>query len=110
MEIVTTYDRSALIERAIANLRAKLARGVFAVALVCAIFLLAPALGGGDRRAAAGRGIAFVVMRWQGINANIMSLGGIAIAIGAMVDAAVVMIENAHKQIESWQHAPPGNG
>ena len=52
--------------------------------------------------------IAFLVMRWQGINANIMSLGGIAIAIGAMVDAAVVMIENAHKKIEAWQHAHPG--
>ena len=51
--------------------------------------------------------IAFLVMRWQGINANIMSLGGIAIAIGAMVDAAVVMIENAHKKIEAWQHAHP---
>jgi Cu(I)/Ag(I) efflux system membrane protein CusA/SilA len=51
---------------------------------------------------------AFLVMRWQGINANIMSLGGIAIAVGAMVDAAVVMIENAHKKIEAWQHANPG--
>ena len=51
---------------------------------------------------------AFLVMRWQGINANIMSLGGIAIAIGAMVDAAVVMIENAHRKIEAWQHARPG--
>ena len=52
--------------------------------------------------------VAFLVMHHQGINANIMSLGGIAIAIGAMVDAAVVMIENAHKQIEAWQHAQPG--
>ncbi len=51
---------------------------------------------------------AFLVMRWQGINANIMSLGGIAIAIGAMVDGAVVMIENAHRKIEAWQHAQPG--
>jgi Cu(I)/Ag(I) efflux system membrane protein CusA/SilA len=51
---------------------------------------------------------AFLVMRYQGINANIMSLGGIAIAIGAMVDAAVVMIENAHKKLEAWQHAHPG--
>ena len=50
---------------------------------------------------------AFIVMRWQGINANIMSLGGIAIAIGAMVDAAIVMIENAHKKLEAWQHAHP---
>ena len=52
--------------------------------------------------------VAFIVMHYQGINANIMSLGGIAIAIGAMVDAAIVMIENAHKQLEAWQHAHPG--
>lgn len=52
--------------------------------------------------------IAFIVMRYQGINANIMSLGGIAIAIGAMVDAAVVMIENAHKKVEAWHVANPG--
>jgi Cu(I)/Ag(I) efflux system membrane protein CusA/SilA len=51
---------------------------------------------------------AFSVMNWQGVNANIMSLGGIAIAIGAMVDAAVVMIENAHKHVEAWNHANPG--
>ena len=51
--------------------------------------------------------IAFIVMHYQGINANIMSLGGIAIAIGAMVDAAIVMIENAHKHIERWQHEHP---
>ncbi len=51
---------------------------------------------------------AFTVMNWQGVNANIMSLGGIAIAIGAMVDAAVVMIENAHKHVEAWKHANPG--
>ena len=52
--------------------------------------------------------MAFIVMHYQGVNANIMSLGGIAIAIGAMVDAAVVMIENAHKHIEAWHHAHPG--
>ena len=52
--------------------------------------------------------VAFIVMRLQGVNANIMSLGGIAIAIGAMVDAAVVMIENAHKRIERWEHEHPG--
>src|SRR5581483_3609703 len=51
---------------------------------------------------------AFIVMVYQGVNANIMSLGGIAIAIGAMVDAAVVMIENAHKKLEAWQHEHPG--
>ena len=52
--------------------------------------------------------MAFIVMHYQGVNANIMSLGGIAIAIGAMVDAAVVMIENAHKHLEAWHHAHPG--
>ena len=108
VEIVTTYDRSALIERAIHNLSYKLVEEFVVVALVCAIFLW-------HLRSAAvaiialplGVMIAFLVMRWQGINANIMSLGGIAIAIGAMIDAAVVMIENAHKKIEAWQHAHP---
>ncbi len=52
--------------------------------------------------------VAFIVMHYQGVNANIMSLGGIAIAIGAMVDAAVVMIENAHKHLERWRHAHAG--
>ncbi|HPO17719.1 MAG TPA: efflux RND transporter permease subunit [Rubrivivax sp.] len=108
VEIVTTYDRSALIERAIHNLSFKLVEEFIVVALVCAIFLW-------HLRSSAvaiialplGVMVAFLVMRWQGINANIMSLGGIAIAIGAMIDAAVVMIENAHKKIEAWQHAHP---
>jgi Cu(I)/Ag(I) efflux system membrane protein CusA/SilA len=108
VQIVTTYDRSALIERAIHNLSFKLLEEFIVVALVCVVFLW-------HLRSAAvaiialplGVMIAFLVMRWQGINANIMSLGGIAIAIGAMVDAAVVMIENAHKKIEAWQHANP---
>ena len=109
VQIVTTYDRSALIQRAIDNLTRKLIEEFIVVALVCALFLW-------HLRSAAvaiialplGVMAAFVVMRWQGINANIMSLGGIAIAIGAMVDAAVVMIENAHKKIEAWQQAHPG--
>jgi Cu(I)/Ag(I) efflux system membrane protein CusA/SilA len=109
VEIVTTYDRSSLIERAIHNLRNKLVEEFLVVALVCAVFLW-------HWRSSLvaivslplGVLIAFIVMHWQGINANIMSLGGIAIAIGAMVDAAVVMIENAHKKIEAWQHAHPG--
>ena len=108
VEVVTTYDRSALIERAIDNLSAKLLEEFVVVALVCVLFL-------GHLRSALvaiislplGIVAAFVVMRYQGINANIMSLGGIAIAIGAMVDAAVVMIENAHKKLEAWQHAHP---
>ena len=109
VEVVTTYDRSALIERAIDNLSAKLIEEFIVVAAVCAIFLwhLRSAL---VAIIALPLGVmaAFLIMRWQGINANIMSLGGIAIAIGAMVDAAVVMIENAHKKLEAWQHAHPG--
>src|SRR5262249_40895584 len=109
VEIVETYDRSGLIERAGRNLREKLFEEFAVVAVVCAVFLL-------HLRSAfvaivtlpLGVLVAFVVMLYQGVNANIMSLGGIAIAIGAMVDAAVVMIENAHKKIEAWSHAHAG--
>jgi copper/silver efflux system protein len=103
VEIVTTYDRSALIDRAIDNLSQKLVEEFIVVALVCALFLwhLRSSLVA-IISLPLGVLIAFIVMRQQGINANIMSLGGIAIAVGAMVDAAVVMIENAHKHIEAW--------
>jgi Cu(I)/Ag(I) efflux system membrane protein CusA/SilA len=109
VEVVTTYDRSQLIDRAIANLTQKLAEEFIVVALVCGLFLW-------HARSALvailtlplGVLAAFLVMRGQGVNANIMSLGGIAIAIGAMVDAAVVMIENAHKHLERWAHDHPG--
>jgi Cu(I)/Ag(I) efflux system membrane protein CusA/SilA len=109
VEMVTTYDRSQLIDRAIANLTQKLAEEFVVVALVCALFLW-------HARSALvavitlplGVLFAFLVMRAQGVNANIMSLGGIAIAIGAMVDAAVVMIENAHKRLERWADEHPG--
>ena len=108
VEIVPVYDRSKLIDRAVENLTHKLVEEFIVVALVCALFLwhLRSAL---VAIIALPLGVlfAFVVMRYQGINANIMSLGGIAIAIGAMVDAAVVMIENAHKKLEAWQHAHP---
>jgi Cu(I)/Ag(I) efflux system membrane protein CusA/SilA len=108
VEIVPVYDRSKLIDRAVDNLTHKLVEEFIVVALVCALFLwhLRSAL---VAIIALPLGVlfAFVVMRYQGINANIMSLGGIAIAIGAMVDAAVVMIENAHKKLEAWQHAHP---
>jgi copper/silver efflux system protein len=108
VEVITTYDRSALIERAVKNLSEKLLEEFIVVAAVCVIFLwhLRSALVA-IIALPLGVLIAFLVMRYQGINANIMSLGGIAIAIGAMVDAAVVMIENAHKKIEAWQHAHP---
>ncbi|WP_407728795.1 efflux RND transporter permease subunit [Pseudomonas helleri] len=109
VEIVTTYDRSQLIDRAVDNLSHKLLEEFLVVALVCGVFLwhLRSSLVA-IISLPVGVLMAFIVMRYQGINANIMSLGGIAIAIGAMVDAAVVMIENAHKKIEAWHHAHPG--
>ena len=108
VEIVTTYDRSGLIDRAVENLTGKLFEEFLIVAFVCGLFLW-------HARSALvailtlplGILIAFIVMRVQGLNANILSLGGIAIAIGAMVDAAVVMIENAHKHLERWSHDNP---
>lgn len=105
VEIIETYDRSALIERAVNNLEDKLLEEFIVVALVCLVFLF-------HLRSAfvaivtlpLGILASFIVMQHQGINANIMSLGGIAIAIGAMVDAAIVMIENAHKHLERYRH------
>ena len=101
VEILVTYDRSELILAAVDNLRIKLIEELIVVALVCLVFLF-------HLRSAfvaivslpLGILIAFIIMNAQGINANIMSLGGIAIAIGTMVDAAIVMIENAHKHLE----------
>jgi copper/silver efflux system protein len=108
VEIIPTYDRSNLIQRAVTNLQEKLVEEFIVVALVCALFLfhLRSAL---VAIVSLPLGIlaAFIVMHYQGVNANIMSLGGIAIAVGAMVDAAVVMIENAHKHIEAWNHQHP---
>ena len=109
VEIVTTYDRSKLIDRAVKNLTHKLIEEFVVVALVCALFLW-------HVRSSLvaivslplGVLMAFIAMRYQGVNANIMSLGGIAIAIGAMVDAAIVMIENAHKHVEAWKREHPG--
>ncbi|EIT67768.1 MULTISPECIES: efflux RND transporter permease subunit [Hydrocarboniphaga] len=109
VEVVETYDRSALIDRAVENLSHKLLEEFLVVALVCALFLwhLRSALVA-IITLPIGILAAFIVMHAQGINANIMSLGGIAIAVGAMVDAAVVMIENAHKKLEQWRHAHEG--
>ncbi|KVU86260.1 efflux RND transporter permease subunit [Burkholderia ubonensis] len=108
VEVVTTYDRSQLIERAVDNLTDKLVEEFVIVGLVCAVFLF-------HLRSAfvailslpLGVLAEFIVMRYQGVNANLMSLGGIAIAIGAMIDAAIVMIENAHKHLEAFEHAHP---
>ncbi|HEX7915250.1 efflux RND transporter permease subunit [Rudaea sp.] len=108
VEIVETYDRSQLIGRAIDNLRGKLIEEFLVVALVCAAFLfhLRSAL---VAIVALPLGVlaALIAMHLQGLNANILSLGGIAIAIGAMVDAAIVIIENAHKHLEAWRHEHP---
>ena len=103
VEIVPVYDRGALIERAVDNLKEKLLEEFLVVSLVCVVFLM-------HARSALvailtlpiGVLVAFIVMRYQGITANIMSLGGIAITIGAMVDGAIVMIENAHKHLEAF--------
>ncbi len=109
VEVVTTYDRSSLIDRAITNLSEKLIEEFVVVILVCTLFLwhLRSALVA-IIMLPVGVLAAFAVMQAQGLNANIMSLGGIAIAIGAMVDAGVVMIENAHKKLEAWRHAHEG--
>ena len=101
VEIVTVYDRAPLIERAVTNLRSTLLLQAAIVALICFVFLL-------HLRSALvaiivlplGILFSFSVMFFQGINANIMSLGGIAIAIGTMIDAGIVMVENAHKHLE----------
>ena len=105
VEVVPTYDRSLLIDRAVENLSHKLLEEFLVVTLVCAIFLF-------HLRSAfvavvtlpVGVLAAFIVMHWQGVSANILSLGGIAIALGAMVDASIVLIENAHKHLEEFEH------
>ncbi len=108
VEIVEVYDRSGLIERAVDTLQEKLIEEIAIVALVCVVFLfhLRSALVAILTLLLAVL-VSFIIMYHQGINANIMSLGGIAIAIGAMVDAAVVMIENAHKHLERDEGVKP---
>ena len=109
VEIVPTYDRSQLIDAAVSNLWSKLFEEFLVVTLVCVLFL-------GHLRSALvavitlplGVLVAFIALHLQGVTANLMSLGGIAIAIGAMVDAAIVMIENAHKHLEHWRDANDG--
>ncbi|MDQ6966172.1 MAG: efflux RND transporter permease subunit, partial [Mariprofundaceae bacterium] len=105
VEIVPTYDRGGLIERAVENLKDKLFEEFLVISLVCMLFLM-------HARSALvaiitlplGVLIAFMLMQWQGLAANIMSLGGIAITLGAMVDGAIVLIENAHKHLELALH------
>src|SRR6195952_1407909 len=105
VEVVETYDRSKLIDRAVDNLRHKLLEEFIAVALVCSLFLF-------HLRSALVAVItlpvalltAFIVMRWQGLSANILSLGGIALAIGAALDAQVILVENVHRKLEAFEH------
>jgi Cu(I)/Ag(I) efflux system membrane protein CusA/SilA len=105
VELVTTYDRSELIRAAIGTLRRTLVEEMIVVSLVILVFLmharsaLIPIL-----TIPIGVAVAFVPMLYQGLNANIMSLGGLAVAIGAMVDAAIIVVENAHKRLEAWEH------
>ena len=111
VEVVTTYDRSELIKASIATLRHTLIEELVVVALVILVFLL-------DVRSTlvpvlmlpVAVLLAFIPMRWLGVGSNIMSLGGIAIAIGAMVDAAIIVVENVHKHLEAWERdGRPGN-
>ncbi len=111
IEIVPVYDRSSLIQRAIATLKEKLIEEIIIVSLVCILFLF-------HLRSALvaililpiAILLSFIPMYYMRLTSNIMSLGGIAIAIGAMVDAAIIMIENAHKHLERWEHeGKPGN-
>jgi len=107
VEIVPTYDRSELIRGSVHTLRRALVEELLIVSVVIFLFLL-------HARSALvpiltipiGVAIAFVAIREQGMTANIMSLGGIAVAIGAMVDASIILIENAHKRLEGWEHRP----
>ena len=103
VEIIPVYDRGDLIERAVASLSDSLIQEIIIVSIVVVLFLL-------HIRSAfvviltlpLGILIAFIIMKWQGLNANIMSLGGIAITIGTMVDGAIVMVENAHKRLAQF--------
>ncbi|HVQ04386.1 MAG TPA: CusA/CzcA family heavy metal efflux RND transporter, partial [Burkholderiaceae bacterium] len=104
VEVVETYDRSKLIDRAIVNLRDKLIEEFIVVALVCALFLFhLRSAGVAVVTLPVGVLTAFVVMHWQGVSANILSLSGVAIALGAMVDASVVLVEAAHKHLEHFE-------
>jgi Cu(I)/Ag(I) efflux system membrane protein CusA/SilA len=107
VEVVTVYDRSALITRAVANLWSKLSQELLLVALVCALFLfhLRSALVAAITLPI-GILLAFIAIRAQGLNANIMSLGGIALAMGTMIDGAIVLTENMHRHLERDRDAP----
>ncbi len=111
VKIVTTYDRSELIHRAIDTLTEELLKISLAVSVVCLVFLFhLPSALVVIFTLPVAIIVSFICMYYLGVTANIMSLSGIAIAIGAMVDASIVMVENAHKKLEEWEHAGrPGN-
>ncbi|MBU4407829.1 MAG: efflux RND transporter permease subunit, partial [Proteobacteria bacterium] len=111
VKIVTTYDRSELIHRAIDTLTEELLKISLAVSVVCLVFLFhLPSALVVIFTLPVAIIVSFICMYYLGVTANIMSLSGIAIAIGAMVDASIIMVENAHKKLEEWEHAGrPGN-
>ncbi len=106
VKIVTTYDRSDLISRSITNLRDEIIKLAIAVSVVCLVFLFhLPSALVIILTLPVAIIMSFVLMYYLGVTSNIMSLSGIAIAIGAMVDASIIMVENAHKKIEEWEEA-----
>ncbi|EKD22427.1 MAG: hypothetical protein ACD_87C00004G0001, partial [uncultured bacterium] len=111
VEIITTYDRSDLIERSIDTLKEEIIKLSIAVSVVCIVFLFhLPSALVVILTLPLAILISFICMFYLGLTSNIMSLSGIAIAIGAMVDAAIIMVENAHKKLEAWEEAGrPGN-
>ncbi|MBI4685505.1 MAG: efflux RND transporter permease subunit [Nitrospirae bacterium] len=108
VKVIVTYDRSDLIHRSIATLKEEIIKLSIAVSVVCIVFLLhLPSALVVILTLPVAIIISFICMYYLGVTSNIMSLGGIAIAIGAMVDASIIMVENAHKKLEDWEHTPP---
>ena len=108
VKLVTTYDRSDLIRRSIRTLTEEIIKLTIAVSAVCIIFLFhLPSALVVILTLPVAIIISFICMYYIGVTSNIMSLGGIAIAIGAMVDASIIMVENAHAKLEEWEHTPP---
>jgi len=111
VKIVTTYDRSDLIKRSMSTLKEEIIKLIIAVSVVCLVFLFhLPSALVVIITLPIAILMAFISMYYLGVTSNVMSLSGIAIAIGAMVDAAIIMVENSHKKLEEWEHqGKPGN-
>ena len=111
VKIITTYDRSDLIKRSMSTLKEEIIKLLIAVSVVCLVFLFhLPSALVVIVTLPIAILMAFISMYYLGVTSNVMSLSGIAIAIGAMVDAAIIMVENAHKKLEEWEHqGKPGN-